>query len=140
MSKVPIGPLGLDDPFYRYKRPECVLERHKSEIYWTNAEEISKELARPINQIVKFIKFPSCMNKTKVRFYQDIKVHDLEKELESYTEKYVCCPGCQSPETTIEPAKNAIKFYCKACGKVAKKPAQGDYDLWLVEKGLKKSG
>lgn len=89
-----------------------------------NAVDVAKALARPPTYPIKFF---GCELGAQTQF--DIKhdryivngAHDanrLQELLDGFIRKFVLCPACENPETTLNPnqKKQIITQRCKACG------------------------
>jgi len=118
----------IDDQFYRYKMPrlQAKVEGKGNGIKTVvvNAVEVAKALSRPATYPIKFF---GCELGAQTQF--DIKhdryivngSHDanrLQDLLDGFIKKFVLCPACDNPETTLNPnqKKQIITQRCKACG------------------------
>jgi len=118
----------IDDQFYRYKMPrlQAKVEGKGNGIKTVvvNAMEVAKALSRPATYPIKFF---GCELGAQTQF--DIKhdryivngSHDankLQDLLDAFIKKFVLCPACDNPETTLNPnqKKQIITQRCKACG------------------------
>jgi len=118
----------VDDQFYRYKMPrlQAKVEGKGNGIKTVvvNAVEVAKALSRPATYPIKFF---GCELGAQTQF--DIKhdryivngSHDanrLQDLLDGFIKKFVLCPACDNPETTLNPnqKKQIITQRCKACG------------------------
>jgi len=118
----------VDDQFYRYKMPrlQAKVEGKGNGIKTVvvNAVEVAKALSRPATYPIKFF---GCELGAQTQF--DIKhdryivngSHDatrLQDLLDGFIKKFVLCPACDNPETTLNPnqKKQTITQRCKACG------------------------
>jgi len=113
---------GSSDIFYRYKmhQPELMCTGNHTIIL--NAEQLGKELGRPIDVICKFMSKrmgvrinKKLQDKKQVLIVsgQHTKASILEV-LREYIDKKVLCPQCKNPETDVD-----LKI-CKACGVIKK--------------------
>jgi len=118
----------VDDQFYRYKMPrlQAKVEGKGNGIKTVvvNAVDVAKALARPATYPIKFF---GCELGAQTQF--DIKhdryivngSHDanrLQDLLDGFIKKFVLCPACENPETTLNcnQKKQIITQRCKACG------------------------
>lgn len=118
----------VDDQFYRYKMPrlQAKVEGKGNGIKTVvvNAVDVAKALSRPATYPIKFF---GCELGAQTQF--DIKhdryivngSHDanrLQDLLDGFIKKFVLCPACDNPETTLNPnqKKQTITQRCKACG------------------------
>jgi translation initiation factor 5 len=116
---------GVEDAYYRYKMPKMDIHTESKNGGTTiinNIDDIASKLGRDSKKdLVKYFKKHLSCN---VR-YDDKKglvipankeMTELTSILESYIDKYVICPICKVPETTIEETKKKITLTCAACG------------------------
>ncbi|VDM49913.1 unnamed protein product [Toxocara canis] len=114
------------DPFYRYKMPrlQAKVEGKGNGIKTViaNMTEIAKALERPPTYPTKYF---GCELGAQTNF--DMKnerfivngEHDaakLQDILDGFIKKFVLCPACENPETTLSVRKGQIHSKCKACG------------------------
>jgi len=121
MASTTIPRIQFIDPFYRYKRivrsPMITAKNGgTTQISIKDLNKLAKDLDRPAEDIIKFIrKTIGSTIFTKGDFWT-IKVKLTKEELddivETYVEKFVLCKSCGNPET------HQIQgvFVCKACG------------------------
>uniref|UniRef100_A0AC34R287 Eukaryotic translation initiation factor 5 n=1 Tax=Panagrolaimus sp. JU765 TaxID=591449 RepID=A0AC34R287_9BILA len=114
------------DPFYRYKMPrlQAKVEGKGNGIKTViaNMVEIAKALERPPTYPTKYF---GCELGAQTNF--DLKndryivngEHDankLQDLLDGFIRKFVLCPSCDNPETTLIVKRQTIHSKCKACG------------------------
>uniref|UniRef100_A0A915D1H9 Eukaryotic translation initiation factor 5 n=1 Tax=Ditylenchus dipsaci TaxID=166011 RepID=A0A915D1H9_9BILA len=115
------------DPYYRYKMPRILAKVEGKgngiKTVIANMTEISKALARPPTYPTKYF---GCELGAQTNF--DLKndryivngEHDaskLQDILDSFIKKFVLCPACDNPETTLTVKRSqTIHSKCKACG------------------------
>lgn len=117
------------DPFYRYKMPpiQAKIEGRGNGIKTNvlNAADVATALNRPTPYVVKYFGFElgaqTTVNEEKERFLVN-GVHEpakLQDVLDGFINKFVLCPSCKNPETTLHVTKDGqLNRDCKACGKV----------------------
>jgi len=116
----------IEDPYYRYKMPSILAKVEGKgngiKTVIANMSEIAKALGRPPTYTTKFF---GCELGAQTNF--DLKndryivngEHDANKLqviLDSFIRKFVLCPECDNPETTLTVRRQAIHSKCKACG------------------------
>ncbi|MFH4983262.1 hypothetical protein AB6A40_009971 [Gnathostoma spinigerum] len=114
------------DPFYRYKMPrlQAKVEGKGNGIKTViaNMTDIAKALERPPTYPTKYF---GCELGAQTNF--DMKnerfivngEHDaakLQDILDGFIKKFVLCPACENPETTLTVRRGQIHSKCKACG------------------------
>lgn len=114
------------DPFYRYKMPRLMAKVEGKgngiKTVIANMAEIAKALERPPTYPTKYF---GCELGAQTNF--DMKnerfivngEHDaakLQDILDGFIRKFVLCPACENPETTLSVRKGQIHSKCKACG------------------------
>jgi len=116
----------VNDPFYRYKMPRVIAKVEGKgngiKTVIANMSEIAKALARPPTYPTKYF---GCELGAQTNF--DLKndryivngEHDankLQDILDGFIKKFVLCPSCENPETTLSVKRQTIQGKCKACG------------------------
>jgi len=117
----------VQDPFYRYKMPRIIAKVEGKgngiKTVIANMTEIAKALSRPPTYPTKYF---GCELGAQTNF--DLKndryivngEHDankLQDILDGFIKKFVLCPACDNPETTLTLSKRqSIHGKCKACG------------------------
>jgi translation initiation factor 5 len=116
---------GVEDAHYRYKMPKMVIHtenKNGGTTIISNIDDIALNLGRHSKKdLVKYFKKNlSCNvtydNKKGIVIPAKKDIEELTSILESYIKKYVICPICKIPETTIEESKKKITLTCAACG------------------------
>ncbi|KAI6213445.1 Eukaryotic translation initiation factor 5 [Aphelenchoides besseyi] len=117
---------GVQDPYYRYKMPRIYAKVEGKgngiKTVIVNMPEVAKALARPPTYPTKYF---GCELGAQTNF--DLKndryivngEHDankLQDILDGFIRKFVLCPACENPETTLVVRRNVIHSKCKACG------------------------
>lgn len=116
----------VTDQFYRYKMPRLIAKVEGSgngiKTVISNMTDISKSLNRPPTYPTKFF---GCELGAQTQFdfkndryivngsHDNAKLQDL---LDGFIRKFVLCPECENPETTLKVKKNMIGQHCIACG------------------------
>lgn len=118
----------VEDAFYRYKMPRLLAKVEGKgngiKTVIANMPEIAKALHRPPTYPTKYF---GCELGAQTQF--DLKneryivngEHDagkLQDLLDGFIRKFVLCPNCDNPETTlnVNAKRNTITQSCKACG------------------------
>ncbi|GMS78189.1 hypothetical protein PENTCL1PPCAC_364, partial [Pristionchus entomophagus] len=117
---------GVLDPFYRYKMPKIMAKVEGKgngiKTVIANMSDIAKALERPPSYPTKYFGF-ELGAQTNIDLKNDRYIvngeHDankLQDILDGFIRKFVLCPACDNPETTLKVKKNLINSKCKACG------------------------
>jgi translation initiation factor 5 len=116
----------VQDPYYRYKMPRILAKVEGKgngiKTVIANMTDIAKALARPPTYPTKYF---GCELGAQTHF--DLKneryivngEHDankLQDTLDGFVRKFVLCPACDNPETTLTVKRQTIHSKCKACG------------------------
>lgn len=114
------------DPFYRYKMPrlQAKVEGRGNGIKTViaNMSEIAKSLERPPSYPTKYfgceLGAQTSVDLKNERYIVngDHDANKLQDILDGFIKKFVLCPSCDNPETTLSVRKNQINSKCKACG------------------------
>lgn len=116
----------VTDMFYRYKMPKVIVKVEgkgngiKTRI--VNMSEIAKALDRPPAYPTKYFGCELGAQTTidhKTDKYIVNGSHTADKMqdiLDGFIQKFVLCPKCENPETTLTVHKQAISQRCMACG------------------------
>ena len=101
------------DPFYRYKRPVCILHQSKGFTHVTNLEQVCKALKCKTTDLEHWLKkdFGTSIQKGKIS--GSFTVLQIEESVNKFIDKFVLCSVCALPELDE-------KRVCKACGKYNK--------------------
>jgi translation initiation factor 2 subunit 2 len=110
----------------RFTIPEVRGRIIKTRTQITNFGEIAKHFTRTQEHFFKFfLKFAGVRGdldtkKGEVILHSKFQPAFLNKAVKSYFNEYVECPHCNSPDTSLDVAKNMKQ--CKACGHQEKVP------------------
>lgn len=98
--------------------PECVRRGGKTAV--TNFIEISKRLNRDPKHLLKFLTKELATAATIVKenavFQGRFTEDTVARLIKIYTERYVTCPICKSPDTKIVKEGKFHFLVCEACG------------------------
>jgi len=121
MSYVCIPTTKNDDPNYRYKMPQMKLRQEsrlngvKTNI--SNLPEVARALRVPESAILKFFCVEVGANQEGETIVKGQHLlADLERHLNKFISKYVCCKKCKLPEITHEVSKKNLIGICRSCG------------------------
>lgn len=138
MSKINIDPdkFGKD----RYQMPSVQVRSQKNnKTYFTNLDEIAKDLDRTSEELLKFLGYHLNTQITPAQSSLN-GVYSTEKIQESvydYIRAYVLCPVCNNPETKVFQSKSKkLKIGCAACGNSQElsKTSTSKFDKWMLTK------
>ncbi len=110
-----------EDPFYRYKRPKFELQTFNKKIWILNIQKIAKSLNREPKLLEKYLG-KCCSTSTKIIKQKTLEINavfdtpKLDTFLQIFIDRYVLCPSCDIPETSLSKKNNKIEFDCCACG------------------------
>jgi len=116
----------VTDMFYRYKMPKVIVKVEgkgngiKTKI--VNMSDIAKALDRPPSYPTKYFGCELGAQTTidhKTDKYIVNGSHTADKMqdiLDGFIQKFVLCPKCENPETTLTVHKQSISQRCMACG------------------------
>ncbi len=126
-----------NDPFYRYKRPKFEIQVFNKKIWILNINQIAKALNRDSTMIAKFLG-KCCSTSAKINNKQNYleinavyTLDQLDVFLQKFIDKYVLCPACEIPETSLNKKSNRLVFNCKACGNMSKLDVKDKYDTLI---------
>lgn len=116
----------VQDPYYRYKMPRILAKVEGKgngiKTVIANMSDIGKALCRPPTYPTKYfgceLGAQTNCNLKSDRFIVNGE-HDankLQDILDGFIRKFVLCPACDNPETTLTVKRNTIHSKCKACG------------------------
>jgi translation initiation factor 5 len=112
-----------DDPFYRYKRPNFEVEyiKGKRQTIIKNIDQLSKKIDRDQSLLAKYFakSFSTSAKINKKQFLEInaiVSIEKLDESLQNFIDRYILCPSCDNPETTISQKNDNIVFNCSACG------------------------
>lgn len=116
----------VTDMFYRYKMPKIIVKVEgkgngiKTRI--VNMSEIAKALDRPPSYPTKYFGCElgaqtTIDHKTDKYIVNGSHTSDkMQDMLDGFIQKFVLCPKCENPETTLTVHKQSISQRCMACG------------------------
>lgn len=116
----------VTDMFYRYKMPKVIVKVEgkgngiKTKI--VNMSEIAKALDRPPSYPTKYFGCElgaqtTIDHKTDKYIVNGSHTSDkMQDILDGFIQKFVLCPKCENPETTLTVHKQSISQRCMACG------------------------
>lgn len=136
MEKMINIPRTITDDFYRYQMPELSLVYEAGlRTIIANLQRIAKSLnCLPIH-IFKYIALQLGTHHT----FKDGKyilngvhtLHQLNKYLDKFIDKYTLCHTCSLPEITLSKTLSKIKKTCNACGNREFIQVYGKFDDFL---------
>jgi translation initiation factor 5 len=114
MSKLNID--GSSDPFYRYKMQKVDTVQEKGSTILVNIIPIAKDLNRPVEDLLKFLKGKLNTSITdkhdKIKIKGIVNAEKIQELIYEFINKFVLCKMCDNPETTM----TNDKLKCGACG------------------------
>lgn len=116
----------ISDPFYRYKMPRLLAKVEGKgngiKTVIANMTDIAKSLERPPTYPTKYfgceLGAQTQVDTKNDRFIVngDHDANKLQDILDGFIRKFVLCPACENPETTMTVKRNQINSKCRACG------------------------
>ena len=108
------------DPFYRYRRPQIIVQNQGNSTVILNAAEIAQKLDRPLDELAKMFQvYRKCSVRPKdgtIVIKGTFSSNNLEANLQEYTNHFILCPKCSNPETSYVVYSSKLGVHCKACG------------------------
>jgi translation initiation factor 2 beta subunit (eIF-2beta)/eIF-5 len=121
-QKTMININGSSDPWYRYTMSKIVLILRKNKYVFTNINDVCKQINRPPELLIKFIKkqLAASVTYTNNEAYitkSDLTAEILQKIIFEFINWCVLCKQCGNPETTLD---EKLIMQCCACSYVGK--------------------
>lgn len=133
----------VDDMFYRYKMPRLLAKVEGKgngiKTVVVNMADVAKSLNRPPTYPTKFF---GCELGAQTQWDQKNEryivngEHDqgkLQDILDGFIRKFVLCPACDNPETSLVVKRNQIHQSCKACGHANMIPLKHKLTTFIVK-------
>lgn len=123
--KISINPDFNDDPFYRYKVNQLIIEITKGKTFLTNIDEVAQQLKIDSIYIVRYfgsilgtqVKYDKKVTNTKRAYISGIfSVDKLSELLLQFIEKVILCKECGLPELDYFVDDNKVSLVCRSCG------------------------
>lgn len=115
----------MGDEFFRYKRPDLILnyEGHgkNTKTIILNLIELADSLSRQPNEIMKYFSYEFGTQTKQNTLKGMFNKTDLNNTLHEYIQEYILCSVCSLPSTTYKIKKSKIKIICSACGNIMSK-------------------
>lgn len=115
----------MGDEFFRYKRPDLILnyEGHgkNTKTIILNLIELANSLSRQPNEIMKYFSYEFGTQTKQNTLKGMFSKTDLNNTLHEYIQEYILCSVCSLPSTTYKIKKSKIKIICSACGNITSK-------------------
>ena len=115
----------MGDEFFRYKRPDLILnyEGHgkNTKTIILNLIELADSLSRQSNEIMKYFSYEFGTQTKQNTLKGMFNKTDLNNTLHEYIQEYILCSVCSLPSTTYKIKKSKIKIICSACGNITSK-------------------
>ena len=106
------------DIFERYVMPYPILVSAKSEMIFSNYDEITKKINRSPQLLKSYLQktYGGLWYFKDKKFYTkcDINSDDLYKKIVSFNKRYIFCGKCEKPDTIL--CSDSIHINCLACG------------------------
>jgi len=128
-KELPINPLKANDPFYRYKTRQLVVQvvgkGKMIKTSMTNLNDVAADLQVPPDYIPHFFgktigataKYdPTKPERERGSISGEYDVKELSEVLLKFVRSFVLCPSCNYPEFRYSPASKNVRIKCKSCG------------------------
>ena len=115
----------MEDEFFRYKRPDIVLnyEGHgkNTKTIILNLLDLANSLSRPSTEIMKYFSYEFGTQTKQNTLKGMFSKTDMNNILHKYIQEYIVCSLCSLPSTSYKIKKSKIKIICSACGNESSK-------------------
>lgn len=104
----------------RFEMPEVETRRDGSKTVFENFTEFVKAFNREEKHLSKFILnelgTAGHIDSGELILNGEFRRGQITSRIESYADKYLYCPECGKPDTTLEKEKGVEMMKCQACG------------------------
>ena len=104
----------------RFEMPEVETRRDGSKTVFKNFTEFVKAFNREEKHLSKFILnelgTAGHIDSGELILNGEFRRGQITSRIESYADKYLYCPECGKPDTTLEKEKGVEMMKCQACG------------------------
>ena len=120
-------PSTVEDPMYRYKMPQMKLKIEgrgngvKTNI--VNMPDVAFALNMPTDFPLRFLAYElgsqvtyQAGTETTCIINGEFDLKEMQKNLDKFIKKYICCSKCTLPEVTMKVIDNRLKGDCRSCG------------------------
>lgn len=120
-------PSTVADPMYRYKMPQMKLKIEgrgngvKTNI--VNMPDVASALNMPTDFPLRFLAYELGSQVTYLAGTEttciingEFEIKEMQKNLDKFIKKYICCAKCTLPEVTMKVIDNRLKGDCRSCG------------------------
>ena len=136
MSKLNVDPNKFGADRYQMPAVECRSQKN-NKTYFTNIEDISKDLDRTPDELFKFLGYhlSTQTNTSQNSFNGVYTTEKIQESVYDYIKAYVLCPTCNNPETKLFVSKSKkLKIGCIACGANQEISSNSKFDKWMLIK------
>lgn len=118
--KISINPDFSEDPFYRYKVHQLIIETTKGKTILINIDNVAQELKVDPMYIIRY--FGSYLgtqvkyNNRKATLSGTFSVTKLSQLLVQFIQEMVLCKNCGLPELDYLITKDKVILICRSCG------------------------
>ena len=136
MSKLNVDPNKFGPDRYQMPAAECRSQKN-NKTYFTNIEDISKDLNRTSEELLKFLGYHlnTQTNTSQNSFNGVYTTEKMQESVYDYIRSYVLCPTCNNPETKVFVSKSKkLKVGCIACGANQEVSNNAKFDKWMLIK------
>jgi translation initiation factor 2 beta subunit (eIF-2beta)/eIF-5 len=121
-KRIAINPDFCDDPFYRYKMHQLIVEMAKGKTFLTNINEIASELKIDPVYIIRYLGSSlgtqvNCGAKNTRAYLSGIfDVNVLSEHIVQFIQEVILCRECGLPELDYIINKDKMLLQCRSCG------------------------
>jgi len=136
MTRLNVDPNKFGADRYQMQSVE-IRSQKNNKTYFTNIEDISKDLNRTSDELLKFLGYHlnTQTNSSQSSFNGVYSTEKMQEAVYDYIRAYVLCSVCNNPETKIFLSKSKkVKIGCAACGHCQDVSNNSKFDKWLLTK------
>ena len=121
-EKISINPDFCDDPFYRYKMHQIIIETTKGKTFLINIDDVASELKVDHMYIIRYfgsvLGTQSNYDKKSHKAYLSgiFNINTLSECMIQFIQEIVLCKQCGLPELDYICGKNKTILLCRSCG------------------------
>ncbi|XGI84170.1 translation initiation factor IF-2 subunit beta [Halorutilales archaeon Cl-col2-1] len=105
----------------RFSLPEPDVRQEGNTTVYENFQDFVQTVDRDENDVLEFLQRDMGTSahldeKGRARLVGDFNAGRIMEAVEEFTDKYVICPECGSPDTRLEGDDENLSIKCEACG------------------------
>lgn len=123
-QKIAINPDFCDDPFYRYKVHQLIVEFTKNKTVFVNLNEVATELKINPMYILRYfgsvlgtqVKYDKCLSIRNYSLSGVFPVDKISQHMTQFIKEIILCKACGLPELDYIKNKEDTILLCRSCG------------------------